>query len=97
MVYDEKFQYWFCPKCKGEFWEDSEQLQELRQITLETQQAIRHKEMFRYHIMSISAQKILLPPVCVWIKGSSGHRKTGKKPRKKRRSNDALAFLYDFH
>jgi Zn-finger nucleic acid-binding protein len=85
MVYNEKFQFWFCPKCKGEFWEDSEELKELREIAKEKIQGELLRQMYKGHLWSPS-WKEPLPPVCVWIRKSQGHRKRRKSRKRHQKS-----------
>ena len=89
MTYDKGFQYWFCPRCKGEFWEDSEELKELREEAKEKQQQAKLVDFHKWHISSAS-YKPILPPVCVWVRGGQGHRKTSRAPRKRKKTLEDL-------
>lgn len=71
MVYDEQREFWRCPNCGGEFWEDVDKLDLIREQ--EQARVVPGTFYFLPH-----ATTPVLPPVAVVVPGK-GSRKAGRK------------------
>jgi|GEM_PF-3026931 len=79
MVYD-PMDFWKCPRCGGEFWDDEEKLAEVQAQELAFAARGELREQLKWSLGKRYTEVLPLEPVIDWR--SRGSRKSGRKRKK---------------
>lgn len=86
MWWDQRKRCFHCDDCNDDFWDEDESHCPKHEHRNDVRERLAELEATKGHIMSIRSQKEVLPPIPAYISKSSGHRKTGKNQRSKKRT-----------
>lgn len=80
MIFDKALDFWKCPRCDGEWWEDTSKLQHLEREARYKKMEFDLREQLRW---TIGAEPtMVLPLVPIVDKSARGSRSSGKSRKK---------------